>query len=43
MSDVGIGGYRQQCMDVMYFGECGKTACMYSHIAGALSSGKDVP
>jgi hypothetical protein len=39
MSDVGIGG-RGQCMDFMYFGECGRTGCTYSHIAGAVSSGK---
>jgi hypothetical protein len=39
MSDVGIGG-RGQCMDFMYFGECGKTGCSYSHVAGAVSAGK---
>ena len=39
MSDVGIGG-RRQCMDFMYFGECGRTGCTYSHVAGAVSSGK---
>lgn len=39
MSDVGIGG-RGQCMDFMYFGECSKMGCTYSHIAGAVSSGK---
>ena len=39
MSDVGIRG-RGQCMDFMYFGECGKTGCSYSHVAGAVSAGK---
>jgi hypothetical protein len=39
MSDVGIGG-RGQCMDFIYFGECGKVGCTYSHVAGAVSTGK---
>ena len=36
---VGIGG-RGQCMHFMYFGECGKAGCTYSHVAGAVSAGK---
>ena len=39
MSDIGIGG-RGQCMDYMYFGECGRPGCSYLHDVARVSPGK---
>ena len=39
MADIGIGG-RGQCMDFMYFGECGRSGCTYAHEPARVSPGK---
>jgi hypothetical protein len=39
MADIGIGG-RGQCMDFMYFGECGRSGCTYAHGPARVSPGK---
>ncbi len=39
MTDIGIGG-RGQCMDYMYFGECGRPSCSYLHDVARVSPGK---
>lgn len=39
MSDIGIGG-RGQCLDFMYFGECERPGCSYSHEPKGVSPGK---
>ena len=39
MSDIGIGG-RGQCLDFMYFGECERPGCSYSHEPARVSPGK---
>ena len=39
MADIGIGG-RGQCMDFMYFGECVRSGCTYSHEPARVSPGK---
>ena len=39
MADVGIGG-RGACMDFIYFGECPKAPCPYTHDPANVSPGK---
>ena len=39
MADIGIGG-RGQCLDFMYFGECERPGCSYSHEPARVSPGK---
>jgi hypothetical protein len=39
MADIGIGG-RGQCLDFMYFGECDRPGCSYSHEPARVSPGK---
>jgi hypothetical protein len=39
MADVGIGG-RGACMDFIYFGECPKASCTFTHDPANVSPGK---